>query len=261
MKNKNYLALAASAITISTMALGFAVAPLVYAEDGTHIGTQLNIEHQDQERDNENNQGMNDMNRAVVGTVSAVNGSTITITTKGDEDKAPMTFTVNAANATVLKKNVKVNVSNIAVGDMLVIKGTITGNSIVATSIRDNMPMKGAKGDEMNPLIPGNGQPIVAGKVTAISGSTITITNSSNVTYTVDATNAKIQKGNALSTISNVVIGDMVVVQGTVNNSSITATSIIDQGVAMNSNDHGNKGKGKGFFASIGAFFSHLFGF
>ena len=112
------------------------------------------------------------------------------------------------------------------------------------------------------PLILGNGQPIIAGVISTLAGNSMTITNSSNVTYTVDITTAKVQNKGALSTISTLVTGDNVVVQGTVSGTAVTAYSVIDQGVTpvaqangMPAVNHGN------LFGSIGQFFKHLFGF
>lgn len=69
----------------------------------------------------------------------------------------------------------------------------------------------------------------VFGKVTAISGTTITITDSRNsTTYTVDASNATVTKNGAASSISSIVVGDTIVVQGTTSGDSVTATSIMD---------------------------------
>jgi len=54
------------------------------------------------------------------------------------------------------------------------------------------------------------------------------------------------------------------VVQGTVNGTSITASSVIDQGSAPASAASGENNAPKprmGFLGSIGNFFSHLFGF
>ena len=42
------------------------------------------------------------------------------------------------------------------------------------------------------PMMTGNGQPIIGGKVTAVNGNSLTVTNASNVTYTVDVTSAKV---------------------------------------------------------------------
>ena len=121
------------------------------------------------------------------------------------------------------------------------VQGTVSGTKVTATTIRDGvMPggMKSGTGTgagkgapQMPSGITGNGEPVVGGNITAINGSTLTITNKSNVTYTIDATNATIMKGNATSTLSNVAVGDSVVVQGTVNGTSVTASTVIDQGV------------------------------
>ena len=231
------------------------------------------------------------MKPAVFGTVTAISGNTITVTSKmmgprgekqGDQNdnnvvqtptttpptQATTTYTVDATSATVTKNGTASSVSNIAVGDTIMAQGTLTGTNLVATSIRDVVGMgnkdKGQKPPMPAPVIAGNGQPIVAGKITAISGSTITITNASNVTYTVDATNAKIANKNVLGTIANVTVGDNVVVQGTVNGNSITAYSVTDQGATVASQpnqNNGNNGQKRGIFGAIGNFFSHLFGF
>lgn len=116
----------------------------------------------------------------------------------------------------------------------------------------------------MPPVITGNGQPIVGGKVTAVSGNSLTITNASNVTYTVDATNAKVIAGKTLATIASVKVGDQVVAQGTVNGTAVVASSIMDAQLPPASpagKPTTPKLESKGFFGGIGSFFSHLFGF
>jgi hypothetical protein len=75
----------------------------------------------------------------------------------------------------------------------------------------------------------------IFGTVTTVSGTMLTIdgrqgTSTASTTFSVDATNAKIIKGPATSTasISDISVGDRVVVQGTVTGSSVAATTIID---------------------------------
>jgi len=91
---------------------------------------------------------------------------------------------------------------------------------------------------------PVTGKPFMAmgvlGKVSAINGDILTVTSQrkttasstamSPVTFTVDATNAKVYKGSASTTvsISSVLVGDRVLIQGTVNDTSITATVVRD---------------------------------
>ncbi len=149
------------------------------------------------------------------------------------------------------------------------VQGTLTDTNIVATLIRDGRTGKpgmgigtgaGRPGEMMGSSteIVGNGQPVVAGTISAINGTSLTVTTKSNLTYTVDATNAKVIGGKTDETLSSVVVGDSVLVQGAVNGTSVTASSIVD---------HSTSAKGKnanapqGFFGGIGSFFMHLFGF
>lgn len=235
--------------------------------------------------------------QGVVGTVSAVDGSTLTVTSKGMVRARPMreasgttavpptsalaavVYTVNASGAKVYKNGATSTIASVATGDTVMVQGTVSGTTVTATVVRDGTGkagMSGGKGfargaSSTLPVSPikGNGEPVVGGNITAINGTTLTVTNASNVTYTVDASSATIVKGNATSSISNAAIGDSVVVQGTVNGTSITASSVIDQGVkgqnASSTNgtsstaSHGNFVSG--IFGAIGGFFSHLFGF
>jgi ABC-type dipeptide/oligopeptide/nickel transport system ATPase component len=65
------------------------------------------------------------------------------------------------------------------------------------------------------------------GTVSAVDGSTVTITNTDGTTYTVDATNAKVSKMVDLS-VSDIKVGDQVGVMGTISGTSVTATHIMD---------------------------------
>ena len=93
----------------------------------------------------------------------------------------------------------------------------------------------------------------VFGTVTAIDGTTITVdgregSTTASTTYSVDASNAKVIKGSATSTasISDISVGDRVVVQGTVTGDSIAATTIIDGRVMMGGPRPLGAGKGPG---------------
>ena len=213
----------------------------------------------------------------VFGTVSAISGDMITISSKGyGANATTKTYTVDATNATVMKSNAASSVSAIAVGDTIMAQGTVSGTSVTATKIMDGMMMPGKGGAGMGPgmmgrgmasstmAIKGNGQPVVGGTVSVVSGTTLTISNASNVTYTVDASSATIDKGNATSSISDVAVGDRVIVQGAVSGNSVTASSIIDQG-AIPTSATGTTGSAHvaagGFLGSIGSFFHKLFGF
>lgn len=200
----------------------------------------------------------------IVGIVTTINGKILTITARpGFGSTTPATatiFTVDATNASVIKGKATSSIAQIAVGDMVIVQGAISGTNVTAKTIRDSNIQqrlkKEIKEEKKQERIDGNGQPIVAGTISAItSSSSITITNKSNVTYTVDVASAKIYQGQrATSTFSNLKIGNNVVVQGTVNGTAIVASTIIDQ----------NKPAIKprpGFVRGIGQFFRGLFGF
>lgn len=213
--------------------------------------------------------------KGIFGTVTAVSGNAITLSANRGyaTTSASISYSIDASAATVYKNGTTATVSSIAVGDNLMVQGKITGTSIAAAVIRDGAgPMmnrgkndgekNGRDGNEQDkPAMPlGNGQPVVAGKVATISGNTLTITNSSNATYTIDATNAKITvPGVASSTISNISVGDSVVVQGTINGNSVVASSVLDGKAASNGRE--NDGQPRGFFGGVRSFFGRIFGF
>ncbi len=217
----------------------------------------------------------------VFGSVSAISGDTLTVTSKGfGQHATTTTYMVDATNATVTKNGSASSVSAIAVGDSVMVQGTVSGTNVIAKTIRDGIPqLKGRDSDNdwsghatstmphkpmpMGPTIAGNGEPVVGGTISAINNSTITLTNKSNVTYTVDASSALVSKGNATSSVSSLAVGDNVLVQGTVNGTSITASTIIDQGAPKTAGNDGKPGfMGIGnIFGGLGAFFHHLFGF
>lgn len=75
----------------------------------------------------------------------------------------------------------------------------------------------------------------VFGKVTAISGTTITVDRptlgreaTSTTSFTIDASSATVVKDNATSSVSSIAVGDTILAQGTVTGSNVVATSIRD---------------------------------
>lgn len=189
----------------------------------------------------------------VVGKVTAVSSNTITVSGHSKPQSASSTFTVDASSATVVKGGATSSISNLAVGDVITVRGTISGSNVTAKLIHSGV-RDGDKPDRPDkPQFTGSGEPVIAGKVTAVSSTTITVMTNASTTYSVDASHATIKtKGNASSTISAIAVGDQVVVQGTVNGSAVLATNIIEQG--------DNQGK-KGFFSKFRNFFRGLFGF
>lgn len=148
----------------------------------------------------------------VVGTVTAVAGNTITITAKNGT-----TYTIDATNAQFPKNmfGTQLTIANIAVGDMVSARGTVNGTQVTASMIADPTFLT---------------RTMFEGKVTAVNGSTITITGRNNSTYTVDASSAKMQSGFGDSqktiTVSDIKVGDRIIAMGTVNGTTITASNI-----------------------------------
>ena len=259
MKNTKYIIGSVSAGIVMSLAL---VAP-AFAQNQPHING-WGPEGQMRPGTFQGGHAAPGMRPAVVGQVAAVSGTTITVESRefgrNASTTSPQTYTVDASNATIMKANATSSIASVAVGDTVMVQGTVNGTNITATKIFDGFVMGMRPGAGMphgtsTPQTMGNGEPVIGGKVASINGTTITITNGGNATYTVDASAAKITKpGVTNASASNISVGDQVVVQGTVNGTSITATSVMDQTNAI-------RPQAKGFFGSIGSFFGRLFGF
>ena len=166
----------------------------------------------------------NHIGQGVRGTVASINGTTITVTGKNGTS-----YTADVSGATFLKsttsgtKPTTVTISGIAVGDTVAVRGTVTGDSVVATQVTDGvMNHAGFNGQGGKGRSPG-----VMGTVTAVSGNTVTITNSNGTTYTINAGNSTVSEVVSLP-ISSIKVGDTLGVQGTVSGTSVTATHIMD---------------------------------
>ena len=218
---------------------------------------------------------MNGMKPAVMGTVSAINGTTVTVQSHSfGKNAATTTYMVDASNATVFKNNATSTISSVAVNDRIIVMGTVSGTNVTATSIRDGIPMmmrgrgpNGSAPSGTGQSLPftGNGEPVVAGTVSSVNGNSIAITTSSNTSYTIDASSALVKKDNATSTASAIASGDYVIVQGQVNGSAVTASTVLDQQPKSASGASAMNGShpamGGGIFGAIGSFFKKIFGF
>ena len=77
----------------------------------------------------------NKARRGVVGIVSSVNGTALTVTSQNRKAGTTTTYEVDATTAIVKKEGVASSLSDIAVGDKVHIKGTVDGTNITATGI------------------------------------------------------------------------------------------------------------------------------
>jgi hypothetical protein len=229
----------------------------------------------------------NQQGQGVFGTVTEIDGTNLTVQSKGfGPNSATTTYSVDASKAKIENNRATSTISSISVGNSVMIQGTVSGTSVTATRINLNSVF--GEGDRQNQtngfgqknasstmqrkfssstnMMEGNGQPIIGGTVSAINGTSISITNKSNTSYTIDASSAILTKENNKISVSDIVVGDSVLVQGTINGTSVVASTITDQSFkaadtnAVNNNVD-NRQKSTGFFGGIGNFFAKLFGF
>ena len=81
------------------------------------------------------------------------------------------------------------------------------------------------------------------------------------VAAAVETSGAKFLQGSTTIAFSNLKTGDNVIVQGTVNGTSVTASTIIDQGQPAAAGTTGTAVKHSGFLGGIFGGFLHMFGF
>lgn len=178
---------------------------------------------------NQEREGQQIDKNTTIGTVTVVSGTTITMTSKQSSKdsttatETTTTYTVDAGSAKVTEDGKDSTVSAIVVGDRLMVKGTTSGTTITATSIA-------IQNNQGQSNTADSGEPVVVGTVTAVNGTTITMTNKNEVVYTVETSAANITKNNSETTVSGISVGDTIVVQGTFSGTTVTATTVVDQG-------------------------------
>lgn len=181
------------------------------------------------------------------GSVTAVSGTTLTVEVTGrGPNGTKTTISVDASGAVVSDKDGTAMLSDIKVGSMIKIDGEMDGSVLDAEKIK-LLPPK-----EEKPTAPaayeGDGSPVVIGKITAISGSTLTLDNKAAADFKVDASAADFAKGGKVQVLADVAVGDTVMVQGAVTGSNVKASAVIEQPGKM------------GLFGFLGHFFSKMFG-
>jgi len=215
----------------------------------------------------------------VAGKVTSVDVTNNAITVQGMRNSTT-SYNVNVSGAVITKNNATTTISAISVGDTVMVRGTVNGTSVAATSVRDGAFGSGMgrswNGSSTRPTgtFPGNrgfhmpsgtlpyasgtrpmASPSIAGTIASVNGSSLTVTGNNGTTYTVDASNATlVKKGSSTSSISGINVGDNVQIEGNVSGTAITATAIFDN-VTQNSSS------GSGFMGAIKNFLSNLFHF
>lgn len=200
-------------------------------DDGLHRGSGIGVRASGHAGDNKGDKDDNrnehaKANVTIPGTVSAISGSTITLNGANG-----VTYTVNASSTVMVSdRDDTVALSDISVGDMLIVKGTPSGSVITAKKIRDVSFARRA-------FLSAIGA-VGTGVVTAINGSTFTLKSRGESGTTTVSTNASTTyKLNGVATTSSALsVGSRVIVFGTTTSpTSITASlvSIINLGVGF----------------------------
>jgi hypothetical protein len=101
--------------------------------------------------------------------------------------------------------------------------GTSTSQGVKATSSIHRY--RSSKNGNQTGIFKGKG---VIGTITQISETSIMLKNRAGVMYTVDASKATVEKNGSVSTLADLLVGDMIMAQGTVTGMSVSATAIHD---------------------------------
>lgn len=161
----------------------------------------------------------NDM-RAMNATVTAKSGSTLTVSAK---DGA--VYTVNAANAEIKGGTL----ADIAVGDSIVVKGTVASSTVAAQSIVElGTERENDKKEERKENIIAKLGRVTVGTITSINGALVTINPfgpKATSTVTVDANTVIKARGEATTTAA-LSVGQQVLVVGTTTATSTAGDSV-----------------------------------
>ncbi|MFA7309781.1 MAG: DUF5666 domain-containing protein, partial [Candidatus Paceibacterota bacterium] len=197
--------------------IGSFVKSLVQHDDGDR-GSKGKDDDRDDDRGKATSTKEHADKSGIVGTVSAISGSTITVTSKDG-----VTYTVNASGATLAgSEGTSFTLADVKVGDKVNVRGTVSGTTVTATKIVDGRIRARNFLDAIGA--------VGAGIVSSINGSSFTLSPSvgSSSTTTVSTNASTTYRVNGSATTSNaLVVGSRVLVQGTsTSDTSITASLV-----------------------------------
>jgi Domain of unknown function (DUF5666) len=157
----------------------------------------------------------------VHGEITAINGTTLTVKGMNSE-----TYTVDASDAEIRVFTEgegldDASVSDLRVGDTVGVRGSIDGTNVDASDIMSGIP-EGRMGGRGH-----HGKHGVMGEVTAVDGSTITVTGLNGTSYTIDASDAPVSRV-VEGSLSDIKVGDRIGVQGSIDGATVDAKRIMD---------------------------------
>jgi len=182
---------------------------------------------------NSRNMTGSDMKPMIIGTVSGINGSQVTVTGKNGT-----TYAVDASNARISKgfgqSAQLLSTSALAVNDTVAVIGTVSGTTVKATYIRDGLRKAGIhSGTGATHSASATAHtPHIVGTITAVNGSSFTIQGytphvngsaTTAVNYTVTTSAGTVfMKNKQLDSLSDLTAGQKVVVSGTIDSTNNT---------------------------------------
>jgi hypothetical protein len=170
-----------------------------------------------------------------VGSISSVSGTTLTI-----KDFNGQSTKVATTSKTTVTKSVSGAVSDIKVGDHVVVIGSGSTTQIAARQITDSgtsastngagggFPGGGQRGNGGGSAPPGGATnfSFATGTVKSVNGSTIVVSSSTGSSSTITTSSSTTVTNVTPATVSDLSVGEQVVVSGTTNNGVVSATSI-----------------------------------
>ncbi|OGG60260.1 hypothetical protein A3C89_00660 [Candidatus Kaiserbacteria bacterium RIFCSPHIGHO2_02_FULL_50_50] len=275
---------------VGTMVLGSAGTALAAQEgqdngQGKGRGQEMRLEKQEGGERGRSDEGR-PMDR-IIGEITALSGTTLTLTIKGPEDESK-TLTVDASSATFEKITfdgtmatgtrptpVTQTISDLAVGEKVAVRidddedvdeDTTSVVATVVTELSGDMPerpvmMGGERPASSTKQMMDPGKRGIVGEVTDMDGDTLTVKAMNGTTYTVTASDAEVKNRTTTETLSDIAEGDRIAVRGEITDTTIDATMILtDIPAAPADKNADDKGKERSFFGKVGSFFGKLFG-
>lgn len=206
----------------------------------------------------------------VMGKITATSGSTLTVTsttptsTSSKPATTTKTYTINAATATIVIDGETSTLSKLAVGNQILIKGTASSSDSTQITAQIIHSQSEAFLNRTHYQL--------IGKITAVSGNTLTVLDDNGTSYTVNSTDAKVTINGTDSTVSKLEVGDTIMVGGFAKEgatTTITARNIfkgtlkVDKSTLQKSENNGKNGatgRGPGMGKSRGMGLNDDFG-
>jgi Domain of unknown function (DUF5666) len=151
---------------------------------------------------------------ASVGTISgtvasAVSGQSISLTASNGTG-----YTVDATNAKILRKyGAAMAITDIQIGDSLVVRGTVSGTSVAAITIRDNSQQQA--------------NATFSGSVSSVNGASFVLATKNRGNQTINTTSTTIFKESGLTSVGmgNITVGENITTSGVWDSTSNTVAA------------------------------------